>query len=113
MESDRTSIYALQAADGRQELHLVGDADVFAAAHLHGEAAHLAQLGQDVHVCGEEVRAMDLSALQILAALSEALGERGKMLHIAGASNELREAIRLAGMSDRFAGATEPTESDR
>lgn len=96
------SIDVGQASDGRQELHLHGEVNIFAASQLHQEAVRLVESGQDVRVCCEHVDSLDASALQILVALSNALASQGKALQLSGVSQELLGTIRLAGLAQRL-----------
>jgi anti-anti-sigma regulatory factor len=105
-----------QAADGLPELDLDGDINVACASQLQCEAVRLADGGQDVRVCGEHIEGLDTSAVQILAALKQALASQGKTLHWHGLSAESLGLLRLAGLSDSLRPAGSPldgTPADR
>jgi anti-anti-sigma factor len=97
-----TLIDVRQASEGRLELELRGDVNVFLASQLHEEAVRLAESGQDVLVDCEQVESVDASALQILVALQEALAAHGRTVQFRGGSEQWIRTIRSTGLSSRF-----------
>lgn len=108
----RTSINVHQASDGRQELDLDGDVNVFSASQLHQEAVRVAESGQDVVVCCEHVDSFDASALQILVALQQVLATQGKTFQLRGLSEQLLGAMRLTGLAEQLGDAARLHEPD-
>jgi anti-anti-sigma factor len=100
---DSPSIIVRPKADGRQEMKLFGDMNVCLSAELHRECVQIVHRGQDAIVDCEGVHSFDAAALQILAALKDALTSQDRKFNLSGLSREQAETIGLAGLKQHLA----------
>ncbi len=77
-----------------------GDLLVDRAAQLHAEALTFSQGDSDLVVDGQGVTAMDVSTLQILWALHDALTVRGRGFRLDRPSPQMCQAMLVAGCGD-------------
>lgn len=79
---------------------LRGSVDVTVSSQLLDAARQAAVAGRDAIVDGSEITRLDLSAVQILLALSS--GMRGGALHLEALSPSGRRFLEIAGVADLF-----------
>lgn len=84
-------------SEGKQTASLTGDWTVARAGELHDLARSLAAGGNVVELECSEVGRVDLSALQVLLALSRSLAAKGGGLKLAAPSATLTNALALTG----------------
>jgi anti-anti-sigma regulatory factor len=95
---DSQSLHVGVTSDGRQELKLAGEINVFLAPELHHTAVQVVQQGGDTVVNCHQAQSLDFAALQILVALGDALKAQGHSCQIMGLSADLTEAISRVGL---------------
>lgn len=92
-------------------LTLTGTIDVFVADRLHAAAVDAASAadaaGGSVIVDCADAEHLDLSALQIVAALADTLRRRGARFALHAPRAGLRGYLRLAGLEAHFSSPTE------
>jgi anti-anti-sigma factor len=91
-----------QGPDQRRTLKLAGDINVSLAAELHRHCVELSKGASRVVVECDQVTSLDLAALQIIVALSDALVAQGGTMGISGLSQEVTGIVQLAGFGDRL-----------
>jgi anti-anti-sigma regulatory factor len=101
-QNENTPISVLQTPDGRRTLKLRGDVTANLAADLHRESLDLSRQGQDVLVDCEELKSLDVSTVQILLALKDALISQDKVLQVSGLQKEPAELLEHAGLNKLF-----------
>lgn len=97
---DQQAIVVEQETDGRPVLKLVGEMRPQHAAELQRAALQAVARGRDVVVRCERLQSLDLTSLQILVALREALAAHGKTLQLAELSAAAAATIALAGLRE-------------
>ena len=106
---DSQSLNVGTMPDGRQELKLVGEINVFLAADLQRAAVQLAGQGGDAVVNCQQAQSLDFAALQILVALADALRAQGRTCQVAELSADLTQAISRAGLRPHLIGPDAPS----
>ena len=83
-------------------LELAGDINVFLAAELHRCCVEVSEGASSVEVECNRVASLDVTALQTLTALKDAVVTGGGTFGISGLSADTAKTIRLAGLGERL-----------
>lgn len=89
--------------NGQQRLTIQGTLNVFSAGQFFEAARTLSDPGAETVVVCDDADYLDASALQILLALKLDLQEKGQRLRLTGVKPEMKQLIRLAGLTDHLA----------
>jgi anti-anti-sigma factor len=100
--SGSISIVNGQKEDRQRTLKLAGDIDVFLATELHRRCVQIYEGASGVTVDCDQVTSLDIAALQIMVALNDATVARGDAFSMSGLSQEVRDAVHLAGLGHRL-----------
>ncbi|NUQ63502.1 MAG: STAS domain-containing protein [Pirellulales bacterium] len=106
--SGDTSIPWCDSPATGQEIRLVGDVNVLVAEQFHREAVDLVRTRKDVGIECREVGSVDVSALQVLVALSDALASQGGRITLRNPPRELEDVLGLTGLEGRFLRCRDP-----
>lgn len=97
---DQQMIGVEQEPNGSPCLRLTGEIGPLHAADLHRVAVQLVEQRRDVLVRCDQLQSLDLTSLQILVALRDALTAQSTTLHWADLSPEVIDTITLTGLCD-------------